>query len=145
MIDKQFANLFYTPEATSTSTSTSACTQNQQDVEKSPFFAPRPPKRKLITTPNGSIRRVKDIDEEQKSSVAGATFNLINTIIGAGIVGIPFAISQCSLLWGASMVVLFGVSTVKSLRLLVETAKHIDVSTYERLAEASFGTTGEFF
>lgn len=31
---------------------------------------------------------------------------------------------------------------VKSLRLLIETAKHVDVSTYERLAEASFGRFG---
>jgi sodium-coupled neutral amino acid transporter 11 len=31
---------------------------------------------------------------------------------------------------------------VKSLRLLIDTAKHVDVSTYERLAEASFGRFG---
>lgn len=31
---------------------------------------------------------------------------------------------------------------MKSLRLLIETAKHVDVSTYERLAEASFGRLG---
>lgn len=34
------------------------------------------------------------------------------------------------------------ITTVKSLRLLIETAKHVDVSTYERLAEASFGRLG---
>ena len=114
-------------------------------MEKSPFFAPHPPKHQLITTPKGSLSLVKDIDEEEKSSVLAASFNLCNNIIGAGIVGIPFAISQCSLLLGISMVVFFGVCTVKTLRLLIETAKHVDVPTYERLGEASFGKAGEFY
>ena len=110
----------------------------------SPFFAPNPPKHQLVTTPNGSICKIKDIDEEEKSSVLGASFNLCNNIIGAGIVGMPFAISQCGFLLGVSMIVFFGLCTVKTLRLLIETAKHIDVPSYERLAEASFGKTGEF-
>lgn len=108
----------------------------------SPFFAPQPPQSHLLTTPGGHISRVKDVDETPKSSVLGASFNLINAIVGAGIVGIPFAINQCSLILGVFTVILFAVLTVKSLRLLVETAKHVDVSTYERLAEASFGKAG---
>jgi len=34
---------------------------------------------------------------------------------------------------------------VKSLRLLIELAKHVDVPSYERLMEASFGRTGFIF
>lgn len=109
---------------------------------QSPFFRPNPPRHQIITTPNGTISQVKDIDEEAKSSILGATFNLCNNIVGAGIVSIPFAISQCSFFLGIAMVVLFGLMTVKSLRLLIETAKHIDVPSYERLAEASFGRAG---
>jgi len=108
----------------------------------SPFFAPHAPKSNLLTTPGGHISRVKDIDETPKSSVPGAAFNLINGIVGAGIVGIPYAINQCSLTLGVFMVIFFAVLTIKSLRLLIETAKHVDVSTYERLAEASFGRFG---
>jgi len=109
----------------------------------SPFFAPQPPRSHLLTTPGGRhISRVKDVDETPKSSVPGAAFNLINGIVGAGIVGIPFAINQCSLILGVFMIIFFAVLTIKSLRLLIETAKHVDVSTYERLAEASFGRFG---
>ena len=134
MVDQQFSSLFFS-------------SNREEDnrgvlVQQSPFFAPNPPKHQLVTTPNGSINTVKDIDEEQKSSVLGTSFNLCNNIIGAGIVGIPFAISQCSLVLGVLMVIFFGLCTVKTLRLLIETAKHIDVPTYERLAEASFGRTG---
>lgn len=112
-------------------------------LSQSPFFAPKPPNRIIVTTPNGSISQVKVLDEESKSSILGASFNLCNNIIGAGIVGIPFAMSQCSFKVGISMLLILGLMTVKSLRLLVETAKHIDVPTYERLAEASFGKSGE--
>ena len=114
-------------------------------INKSPFFAPQPPRSHLLTTPGGSISRLKDDDEEPKSSLRGATFNLINAIVGAGIVGIPFAISQCSLVLGVGMVLFFAILTIKSLRLLIETAKHVDVSSYERLAEVGFGPSGFVF
>ena len=79
----------------------------------SPFFAPQPPRSHLLTTPGGHISRVKDVDETPKSSVMGASFNLINAIVGAGVVGIPFAINQCSLILGVCTVILFAVLTGK--------------------------------
>lgn len=110
---------------------------------QSPFFAPHAPRQQIYTTPNGNLSRVQDVDDiESKSSILGAAFNLCNNVVGAGIVSIPFAISQCSFVLGIFMVVIFGVMTVKSLRLLIETAKHINVQSYERLAEASFGKSG---
>jgi sodium-coupled neutral amino acid transporter 11 len=53
------------------------------------------------------------VDAEPKSSVARAAFNLINTIVGAGIVGIPYAIRECSLVWGVFMVLLCALLTGK--------------------------------
>ena len=87
---------------------------NQRKRAASPFFAPKPPKSHLLTTPGGHISRVKDVDETPKSSVSGASFNLINSIVGAGIVGIPFAIQQCSLVLGLLMVNFFAAMTSKS-------------------------------
>jgi hypothetical protein len=112
---------------------------------QSPFFAPKPPPRRIVTTPNGTVKSVKDVDEEKKTSILGAAFNLCNNIVGAGLVGIPFAISQCSFILGSIMVAFFGLLTIKSLRLLIETAKYVNVPSYERLAEASFGKQGTFF
>ena len=110
----------------------------------SPFFVPQPPQPQVFITPNGS-RRVKHVDTEQKSTVSGAAFNLINAIIGAGIVRIPFALSECGLIYGVVMVILCALICVKSLQLLIETAKHVDVPTYECLMEASFGKPGFIF
>jgi hypothetical protein len=82
-----------------------------KNQKASPFFAPHAPKSHLLTTPGGHISRVKDIDETPKSSVPGAAFNLINGIVGAGIVGIPYAMNQCSLTLGIFMVIFFAVLT----------------------------------
>lgn len=115
----------------------------RRPVQKSPFFAPAPPKSHILTSPGGTtISKIKDVDDAPKSSVPGAAFNLINAIVGAGIVGMPFAIQQCSLVLGVGMILFFAMVTLKTVRLLIETAKHVDVSTYERLAEVSFGKRG---
>jgi len=82
-----------------------------KNQKASPFFAPHAPKSHLLATPGGHISRVKDIDETPKSSVPGAAFNLINGIVGAGIVGIPYAMNQCSLTLGIFMVIFFAVLT----------------------------------
>jgi len=110
----------------------------------SPFFAPSTPKPQVLVTPNGS-RREQHVDTEKKSTVSGAAFNLINAVIGAGIVGIPFALRECGLVYGVVMVIICALICVKSLRLLVDTAKHVDVPTYETLMEATFGKPGFIF
>lgn len=89
----------------------------------SPFFAPSTPRR-VTQTPGGSKRTVKTPVEENESSVLGATANLINAIVGSGIVGIPYAIQQAGLVAGIFLVILCAVLTHKSLCLLVETARH---------------------
>ena len=72
----------------------------------------------------------------------GTASNLVNAIVGAGIVGIPFAVRQCGFVSGIVLIVVCAFVTEKSLRLLINTAKHIHVPTYEMLAEACFGTVG---
>jgi len=119
---------------------------------KSPFFAPSTPRRpkiRRITTPGGSTRTMKTmetIDEkEHKSTVAGASSNLINAIVGAGIAGIPYAVRQCGMGAGFAMILFCAMLTEKSLRLLVSTAKHVNVPSYELLCESAFGHGGFIF
>lgn len=89
--------------------------RHQLKHTSSPFFAPSTP-RKLVTvsTPGGTSRLVKKEDTqatENKSGVGGAACNLVNAIIGAGIVGIPFAIKETGLVAGVVLVVLCAVLT----------------------------------
>jgi sodium-coupled neutral amino acid transporter 11 len=110
-------------------------------VEPSPFFAPKTPV-KLQNTPGGTQHHVKHQVQELKSGYLGTIANLMNAIVGSGIVGIPFAIRQAGFLAGLFLIVLAALITEKSLRLLIATAKHVHVPSYERAAEAAFGKFG---
>lgn len=115
-------------------------------VHKSPFFRPAE-KPDFTSTPGGSRhRRQKTKDEiENKSTLLGCSANLINAIVGSGIVGLPFAVQQAGFVAGIFLIVLCAILTEKSLRLLIETAKHAQVPTYEMVAEAAFGRYGFIF
>ena len=123
-----------------------------QRQQKSPFFRPsssQPTHRIVIVqqrTPGGkhkrTIQKQESIESEKKSTVLGTASNLVNAIVGAGIVGIPFAVRQCGFVSGIVLIIVCAFVTEKSLRLLINTAKHIHVPTYETLAEACFGSIG---
>jgi sodium-coupled neutral amino acid transporter 11 len=59
---------------------------------------------------------------KKKSDVTGACSNLVNSIVGAGIIGIPFALSKSGLIAGILLLILVSYFTDKSLRMLVELA-----------------------
>jgi solute carrier family 38 (sodium-coupled neutral amino acid transporter), member 11 len=116
-------------------------------MEKSPFFRPSSNHRVVVVqqrTPGGTRRTIQKQESitENKSTIAGAASNLINAIVGAGIVGIPFALRQAGFVSGVLLIIACAFITEKSLRLLVFTAKHVHVPTYETLAEACFGVIG---
>lgn len=116
---------------------------------KSPFFHPSTPRKKgaliPVRSPGGTTRLQKqppDDDEEHKATVLGTVFNFVNQIVGCGIVGIPFAVRESGLVAGVVLVVLSAVLTEKSLRILLDAARYIQVPSYEMLCEATFGRTG---
>lgn len=119
-------------------------------IDKSPFFAPSTPRKLIqVSTPGGTSRLIKKdpppTAQEHKSTIAGATSNLVNAIIGAGIVGIPFAIKETGLIAGILLIILCAILTEKSLRVLIDTAKHVDVPSYETLFESTYGSFGFYF
>lgn len=82
------------------------------------------------------------VEPEHKSTLIGCTSNLITAIIGAGVIGIPYAMRQSGLVMGWFLILLSATLGCKSLTMLVETAKHVDVQSYELLCEAVFGQIG---
>eukprot|EP00529_Nitzschia_sp_RCC80_P010480 CAMPEP_0113441098 /NCGR_PEP_ID=MMETSP0014_2-20120614/900_1 /TAXON_ID=2857 /ORGANISM="Nitzschia sp." /LENGTH=775 /DNA_ID=CAMNT_0000331917 /DNA_START=119 /DNA_END=2443 /DNA_ORIENTATION=+ /assembly_acc=CAM_ASM_000159 len=128
-------------------------------VPKSPFFRPSEEKAALLTKRNVIMNNRHhaqrnqgnaeggggDSDSEQKSTILGCASNLINAIVGGGIVGLPFAFKMSGFWAGCFLVVFVGIMTDKSLRLLIETAKHVHVPSYETVAEAAYGKTGFWF
>lgn len=87
----------------------------------------------------------------KKSGVFSASANLINFIVGAGIIGMPYAMKQSGLIAGVFLLLLVGWMTDKSLRLLVDMANYhpklrkLDVHSYEDLASYPFGHVGSNF
>jgi len=71
-----------------------------------------PDNQNLLTTSEDSS------DDSQKSSVYGASFNFINVIVGAGIIGMPYAFYHAGLVMGMilmSMLAYFSAFTCQTI------------------------------
>lgn len=118
----------------------------------SPFFRPSFSNfavvEQSVATPQGRNRRRRNVVAatagivEHKSSLLGCAANMMTTIVGSGIVGLPYAMQQTGFVAGIGLILLTAALTEKSLRLLVETAKHLHKQTYETAAEVAFGVAG---
>ena len=73
------------------------------------------------------------------SSFNEGIFNMANTIVGAGIIGLPYALREAGCWAGIAALVAMAALTDFSLRLLMRTAMRQRVTTYEALVEAALG------
>ncbi|CAB9518150.1 Putative sodium-coupled neutral amino acid transporter 11 [Seminavis robusta] len=122
-----------------------------QEPPPSPFFRPAHldtvvVEQTLISTPQGRHRhkrkKVTVSVVEHKSGILGCAANMMTCIVGSGIVGLPYAMQQTGFVAGIGLILLTSLLTEKSLRLLVETAKHLHQQSYETTAEVPFGIVG---
>ena len=97
-------------------------------------------------------RQVSSIDAPQhKTGIMGSTSNLVNSIVGSGIIGLPYAMREAGLVIGLLLLVVVSYFTDKSLRIIVELAtfhpqlKDIGVHTFEDLMWIPFGINGKRF
>jgi sodium-coupled neutral amino acid transporter 11 len=113
------------------------------DMQDVPVDSPRaaPPRR-----------QVSNIDAPKvKTGIFGASSNLVNAIVGAGIIGIPYAIRESGFVIGLLLLVLVSYFTDKSLRMIVNLAsfhpvlKNLGVLTFEDLMSIPFGRWGSRF
>jgi len=136
-----------------TSITTTAATTHEKNAcrerPKSPFFRPSTPiiiHEKQHDGPKIKLQNGSKVDElEKRSSLIGTYSNLVNAIVGAGIIGIPYAMKETGLVAGMFLIFCVALLTDKSLRLLIETGKHASVQSYETLMEAVFGRPGFVF
>src|SRR6056300_1647082 len=112
-------------------------------VEKSPFLRPSNPRLNKRIQQRQNAKEEKT--DERKSSLLGAYSNLCNVTLGAGIVGMPYAIKEAGLVAGTIMILICAFLTDYSLRQLISIGKVADVNSYETLMEASFGRPGFVF
>ncbi|XP_065840377.1 putative sodium-coupled neutral amino acid transporter 11 isoform X2 [Oscarella lobularis] len=74
-----------------------------------------------------------------------AVFNFINSIIGAGIIGIPFALHEAGFILGVLLLTLVGIVTDYSILLLVKSGKIAGMDTYQDLMRKTFGKVGFYY
>mmetsp|Transcript_22804 Transcript_22804/g.44822 ORF Transcript_22804/g.44822 Transcript_22804/m.44822 type:complete len:519 (-) Transcript_22804:269-1825(-) len=80
--------------------------------------------------------------EPGNSGKLGACFNFVNSIVGAGVIGLPFAVAECGFIMGFILLFLVGYFTFYSVRTLVELGVLVERRSYEGLCRHCFGTVG---
>jgi len=68
--------------------------------------------------------------------------NFLNSIVGAGIIGIPFSLRHTGLLAGLFLLVLVGYLTAFSVKLIIGLGRQLECDNYESLAMKIFGRRG---
>ncbi|CAM9697908.1 unnamed protein product [Chrysoparadoxa australica] len=72
----------------------------------------------------------------------GAVFNFVNTIVGAGIIGLPFAVKQCGFVMGMVLLCLTAYLVDRSAIMLVAAGTKANSLNYEELMLKGFGPAG---
>ncbi|XP_058792720.1 putative sodium-coupled neutral amino acid transporter 11 [Phymastichus coffea] len=86
--------------------------------------------------------REEDEDSGKFSSLPLASFNFINSIIGSGVIGIPYALHQAGFGLGMFLLIIVAVLTDYSLILMVRSGHLCGEMSYQGLMRASFGRPG---
>lgn len=81
-------------------------------------------------------------DDGGTSTIPQALFNFVNSIVGAGIMGLPFAIKEAGLGLGLVLLIGCGVLTDFSVRILINTSVKVGCKNYEDIVNYCFGKAG---
>jgi amino acid permease len=76
---------------------------------------------------------------ERHSPMLVATFNLVATIVGGGVLSLPYAFYKCGVVLATILMIFAAVITDRSLYLLCLCARQTRVKTYGQVGKAAFG------
>ena len=83
--------------------------------------------------------------EKHTSSIGGAIFNFINSIIGSGIIGIPLALHQAGFASGVLLLGVVAVITDYTVLLLIKDGLISGKFSYQEMVTKAFRTPGYIF
>lgn len=116
------------------------------EVELAPCPLVRSPKLLRRSSEEARIEEENGGAEQEYATGHASKFsaisNFVNTIIGAGIIGLPFALYQTGFWTGILLISLAAVLVDSSSNMLVECGLRRNRLNYEELAEAVFGVWG---
>lgn len=88
------------------------------------------------------LSRAQDLLHRPRSGLRSAFMNMANSIIGAGIIGQPYAFRQAGLVSGIALLVGLTVVVDWTIRLIVVNSKLSGSSSFQGTVEKCFGRTG---
>ena len=92
--------------------------------------------------PSMSLEVHNTKNDERKSTIPFAISNFLNSIVGAGIIGMPLAFSLTGLCFGFFLLIFVAFLTDQSVRMLISMGRDCDVDDYAKLAKKIFGKRG---
>ena len=81
----------------------------------------------------------------RKSPIVVATFNLVATIVGGGVLSLPLAFAKTGVLLGSALMIFAAFITDRSLYLLSLCARQTGASSYGEVGKHAFGARMEYF
>lgn len=99
-----------------------------------------------IEAPSVSLANDLDLAELEssrpKSGLSSAFMNMANSIIGAGIIGQPYAFKQAGLLTGILLLIVLTITVDWTIRLIVTNSKLSGQNSFQTTMEHCFGKSG---
>lgn len=95
--------------------------------------------------PHGSPgkKKVQFTDFEGKTSFGMSVFNLSNAIMGSGILGLAYAMSNTGIILFLILLTFIAILSAYSVHLLLKSAGVVGIRAYEQLGKRAFGHTGK--
>ncbi|CRL06852.1 CLUMA_CG019497, isoform A [Clunio marinus] len=92
-----------------------------------------------------SLVKNKEISSDDSlSSLSHTSFNYINSIVGSGVIGIPYALVRAGYGVGLLLLIFVAIITDYSLRLMIKTAHLSGRLSYASVMESAFGSGGYY-
>lgn len=112
-----------------------------QEVTFSPFEVERQDSNSSINV-KGSSADESSVNLGGSSTVFQASFNFVNSLLGAGIIGIPLAIQQCGLIGGIFIMILVTYFLYSSAVIMIHCGIQAKIYNLEDVAEHYLGPWG---
>uniref|UniRef100_A0A4W6DRW2 Solute carrier family 38 member 5 n=1 Tax=Lates calcarifer TaxID=8187 RepID=A0A4W6DRW2_LATCA len=91
----------------------------------------------------GGKKEIHFTDFEGKTSFGMSIFNLSNAIMGSGILGLAFAMSNTGIILFLVLLVFIAILSAYSIHLLLRSAGVVGIRAYEQLGNRAFGPPGK--
>lgn len=103
-----------------------------------------PPNEQFLPQKSDTDIEGKFADSEGKTSFGMSIFNLSNAIMGSGILGLAYAMSNTGIILFLFLIILIAILSAYSIHLLLKCAGVVGIRAYEQLGNRAFGKPGKY-